>query len=60
MIETYVEPLYRCLLFEMDYAEKLRIEEEINKINQRLLEYERFNSTRGNTISDNETTEGNQ
>ena len=58
MKEIYYEQFKRTFEVPLDMEERLKIENEIRNINQRLNEYERFNSARANTIG--EHTEGNE
>jgi hypothetical protein len=60
MKEVYFEQFKRCFQVPLSIEEKLEIENEIREINKRLNEYERFNTTRRNQSTDNETIEGNQ
>ena len=60
MKEVYYEQFKRTFEVPLNLEERLRIEDEIRNINTRINEYERFNSTRGNTIAIGESTEGNE
>jgi len=60
MKEAYYEQFRRTFEVPLDIAERVRIENEIRNINQRINEYERFNSTRRNTTTIGQDTEGNQ
>jgi len=51
MKEVYYEQFRRTFEVPLNLEERLRIEDEIRNINQRINEYERFNSTRGNTTT---------
>lgn len=57
MKEVYYEQFKRTFEVPLDMTERLRIEEEIRNINQRITEYERFISARRNNPLD-ENTEG--
>ena len=60
MKEVYYEQFKRTFEVPLDLEERLRIEDEIRNINTRINEYERFNSTRGNTIAIGKSTERNE
>ena len=47
--EIYVDVAYRCFKVPLEYHEIIKIEQEIEQINKRLVEYERYNSTKRNT-----------
>jgi hypothetical protein len=60
MKEAYYEQFKRTFEVPLNLKERLRIEGEIRNINQRINEYERFNSTRGDTTAIGQDTEGNE
>lgn len=60
MKEVYYEQFKRTFEVPLDMTERLRIENEIRNINQRINEYERFNSARTNRIAFGKSDEGNE
>lgn len=51
MKEVYYEQFKRTFKVPLDVTERLRIENEIKNINQRINEYERFNSARTDRLT---------
>lgn len=45
-MEVYIEVIDRCFQVPLEMSEKLAIEQELNRINRRLVEFERFNNVK--------------